>query len=301
MATNSALPRVGFVGLGIMGAPMVRRLLSQGFKVSVWNLEPDRAGEVVPHGAVWADNPATVRATSDIVVLCVLHAEAVRKCCFGDGGFTSAVSGANLIVDCSTVSPRDTREIAGRMAPYGMGWIDAPVSGGPDPAEVGGLIAMVGGSNDNVIRARPVLDALTKSAMHLGPVGAGQVVKTLNQAIVGTNYVLMAEILKLARASGIDPALVPDALAGGLADSQILQRTYRQMAAADFDPPKAYARQLAKDLCALEAFVEEQEATLPLIAQAVASYVQYASDGNELKDSAAISDYYESGKAGKHE
>lgn len=297
MEENSELPRVGFVGLGIMGAPMVRRLLSQGFKVSVWNLERERAVEVVPHGAVWVENPAAVRATSDIVVLCVLHAEAVRNCCFGDGGFAAAAGGANLIVDCSTVSPHDTREIAGQMCPQGMDWVDAPVSGGPDPAEVGGLIAMVGGSNESVTRARPVLDALTKSAMHLGPIGAGQIVKTLNQAIVGANYVLMAEILKLARGSGIDPKLVPDALAGGLADSQILQRIYRQMVAADFDPPKAYARQLAKDLCALEAFVEEQEVTLPLIAQAVATYVQYASDGNELKDSAAISDYYESGKA----
>ncbi|SDJ08664.1 NAD(P)-dependent oxidoreductase [Salipiger marinus] len=292
MTADTNRPRVGFVGLGIMGAPMVRRLLSQGFQVTVWNLEPERAEEVVPHGALWAESPAEVRAASDILAMCVLHAEAVRNCCFGPGGFDKASGGADLIVDFSTVPPDDTRDIAAQMAGAGLAWIDAPVSGGPDPAETGTLTAMLGGTPDDVARAGPLLEALTRTATLLGPLGAGQVAKTLNQAIVGTNYVLMAEVLTLARAAGIDPARLPEALAGGLADSQILQRTYRQMVAAEFDPPKAFARQLAKDMKALGSFVSDQGGDMPLIARAIETYVAYAEDGNALSDAAAISAYY---------
>ncbi|KUF11832.1 NAD(P)-dependent oxidoreductase [Pseudoponticoccus marisrubri] len=294
MTTETTLPRIGFVGLGIMGAPMVRRLLSQGFRVIVWNLEPERADEVVPHGAIWADSPAEVRRNCDLLALCVLHAEAVRNCCFGPEGFdkAGAGAGADLIVDFSTVARDHTLEIAAGMAAHGVGWIDAPVSGGPDPAEAGQLTAMLGGAQADVDRAAPLLGALTQAATLLGPLGAGQVAKTLNQAIVGTNYVLMAEVITLARSAGIDPARLPEALAGGLADSQILQRTYKQMAADDFDPPKAYARQLSKDMKALADFVAEQGGGMPLIDRAVETYVGYAEDGNAMSDAAAISAYY---------
>lgn len=292
MTGKAERPRLGFLGLGIMGAPMVRRLLASGFEVTVWNLEPERAAEVVPQGAVWAESPAAVRAASDIVLMCVLHAEAVRNCCFGPAGMDGAGGGATLIVDFSTISPADTRDIAGRMAGLGVRWIDSPVSGGPGPAEQGSLTAMLGGDPADIAEARPVLDALTRNATRMGPLGAGQATKVLNQAIVGTNYVLMAEVLVLARASGIDPALLPDALAGGLADSMILQRIYRQMQASDFDPPKGYARQLAKDMVALGKVVAEQPVGLPVIANAVEAYCAYAFDGNEMSDTAAISDYY---------
>lgn len=292
MNIETNLPRIGFVGLGIMGAPMVRRLLSRGFQVTVWNLEPERASEVVPYGAIWAESPAAVREASDILAMCVLHAEAVRNCCFGPQGFEKAAGGAELIVDFSTVARDLTLEIATRMAEHGVYWVDAPVSGGPDSAETGILTAMMGGSPADVERAAPVLGALTRTATLLGPLGAGQVAKTLNQAIVGTNYVLMAEVITLARRAGIDPALLPGALAGGLADSQILQRTYKQMAADDFDPPKAYARQLSKDMKALADFVEEQGGGMPLIDRAVETYVDYAEDGNAMSDAAAISVHY---------
>lgn len=285
-------PRLGFVGLGIMGAPMARRLLSSGFHVTVWNLEPERADDVVPYGAIWADSPAQVRRASDMVAMCVLHADAVRNCCFGAQGFVASASGADLVIDFSTVPRNDTVDIAREMDAKGVAWVDAPVSGGPDPAETGTLTAMLGGTEADVARARPVLDALTTTATHLGPVGAGQVAKTLNQAIVGTNYVLMAEVLTLARRAGIDPALLPSALAGGLADSQILQRTYKQMVAEDFDPPKAYARQLAKDMKALGRFVSDLDCNVPLIAEAIETYVAYANDGNEFSDAAAISAHY---------
>jgi 3-hydroxyisobutyrate dehydrogenase len=284
--------RVGFIGIGIMGAPMARCLLAKGLDVSVWNLEPERAGEVVPHGAVWCESPAEVRRKADIVVLCVLDGKAVENVCFGDGGLAGA-EGAGLILDCSTVPPDETRRIARRFD--GIAWIDAPVSGGPQFAEEGRLTMLLGGSPEDIEKARPIIDALAANATRMGPLGAGQAAKTLNQAIVGVNYVLMAEVLTLAERSGIDSSLLPQALAGGMADSQILQRIYTQMQARDFDPPKAYARQLRKDLDAVARFVEEAETSAPAIRAAINRYGEYVDAGNDMSDSAAISLFYEQG------
>ncbi|WP_340107360.1 NAD(P)-dependent oxidoreductase [Pikeienuella sp. HZG-20] len=283
--------RLGFVGLGIMGAPMVRRLLSQGFDVTVWNLEPERAAEVTPHGAVWAESPAEVWAASDIQLLCVLHGAAVEACCFGDNGFVKAKGGADLVIDFSTVPPGKTVEIATRFKEaHGANWIDSPVSGGPGAAEDGGLTAMLGGDEADIERARPVLNALTQNATRMGPLGAGQATKTLNQAIVGVNFVMLAEMLALAKKSGIDASLLPAALAGGMADSVALKRIYTQMQAEDFDPPKAYARQMAKDLRAVSAYMEEKELSLPFIEHSISAYLEFA-EGNEMKDAASISQF----------
>jgi 3-hydroxyisobutyrate dehydrogenase len=285
-------PKLGFVGLGIMGAPMVRRLLSQGFEVTVWNLEPERADEVVPHGAVWADSPAAVRAACDILMMCVLNTAAVEACCFSENGFVTAEGGADLMLDFSTVPPAKTVEIAARFKEAcGASWVDSPVSGGPGPAGEGKLTAMLGGDQGDIVRAKPVLDALTQNSTRMGPLGAGQATKTLNQAIVGTNYVLMAEVLTLAGKAGIDASLLPSALAGGMADSTILQRIYTQMQAQDFAPPKAYARQLAKDLRAVAAYVEEKGSDLPVIIGAARAYLEFA-DAHDMSDAASISQYY---------
>lgn len=285
-------PRLGFIGLGLMGAPMVRRLLAQGWEATVWNLEPDRAAEVTGHGAAWAEGPAAVRAASDLVLLCVLDEAAVRDVCLGPGGLAEATWGADLVIDLSTVPPDVTRAIAADLrARAGLAWVDAPVSGGPDPAERGELTILVGGSDEDVARARPVLDALGRTVTHQGPLGAGQAAKTLNQALVGVGYVLAAEVLALARRAGLDAAGLPAALAGGMADSQILQRIYPQMEREAFEPPKAYARQLAKDLAALRAFAGALGGGLPLIERAAEVYEAYAKD-HPKEDSASISRAY---------
>ncbi|EAR52111.1 oxidoreductase [Oceanicola granulosus HTCC2516] len=281
--------KVGVIGLGIMGAPMVRRLRERGFETRVWNLEPERFAQVSDAGALWCDSPAGVRAASDIVVLCVLDGRAVEDVCFGAQGLAGA-GGAEIVVDCSTVPPEATRDIAGRMD---AAWIDAPVSGGPQLAETGELTMLLGGQERDIERARAVIDALAANATHLGPLGAGQAAKTLNQAIVGVNYVLMAELLALARKSGIDPARLPQALAGGMADSQILQRIYPQMEQRDFDDPKAYARQLRKDLDAVAQFVEGRGVDAVTIRAAVERYGAYVDAGHEMSDSAAIAQFYD--------
>jgi 3-hydroxyisobutyrate dehydrogenase len=284
-------PRLGFVGLGLMGAPMTRRLLSQGWSVTAWNREPERYAEV--SGVQVADSPAAVREAADIVFMCVLDAKAVEECCFGEHSFSKAQGGATLLVDTSTINPDRTRELAQRLEhEAGMRWIDAPMSGGPPLAAKGALTMMVGGDAADVARAHAALTDLAGNLTHLGPVGAGQTAKIVNQAIVGVSYMLMAEVLALAEGAGLPPETVPAALAGGLADSAALQRLYPQMAARDFASPKAYARQLDKDLLNVAAFMRECGLELPLMEHAVQRYHSFAKD-HPMQESAAVALIYQ--------
>ncbi len=286
--------RLGFIGLGIMGAPMVRRLRGLGWPVTVWNLEPERFGAVAGSGAEWADNPAAVRARSDITVICVLDGKAVEACCFGPNGLARAEGGAGLLIDTSTINPDQTLSLAGRLrAEADMDWVDAPMSGGPDAAESGALTMMVGGDAASVARADPVLRDLAANLTVAGPLGAGQTAKILNQAIVGVGYVLMAEVLALAERTTLDVPALPRVLAGGMADSTALQRVFPQMQARAFDPPKGYARQLDKDLRNVAVFARGLGLELPVLQAAIAQYAVYTEAGNGLQDSASVMRLYE--------
>jgi 3-hydroxyisobutyrate dehydrogenase len=281
--------RLGFIGLGIMGAPMVRRLRAQGWQVTAWNLEPERFDEVKASGAVWADSPAAVRAASDVVMLCILGDAAIESVCLGPNGL-SAASGAKFLVDFSTTSAETTRSVAAKLD---MDWLDAPMSGGPQAAEDGKLTIMAGGDAALYERLAPVLADLSGNMTLMGPLGAGQMTKVINQAIVGTNYVLMGEVLAMATAAGIDAGKLADCLKGGMADSTVLQRIFTQMQARDFDPPRSYARQLNKDLHMVEKVVKSLGLELPVLAAGVAQYDRYTSGGNEMEDGASVSRLYE--------
>ena len=292
-------PRLGFIGLGLMGAPMVRRLLRQGWQVTVWNREPDRYPEVEPAGARVAPDPAAVRRDSDVVLLCVLDGDAVEACCFGPGGLAHAGEGAGLLIDTSTIDPARTRALAARLHDQaGVEWVDAPLSGGPGPAEEGKLTVMMGGEAGPVEAARAVLGDLSANLTHAGPLGAGQVAKVVNQAIVGTSYLLMAEALALAEATDMDVRSLPACLAGGMADSTVLQRIFPQMQARDYDQPKGYVRQLDKDLQAVAAFIGARGLDLPVVTQAIERYHAYAAAGHGMEDSASVARLYEAARHG---
>ena len=295
MAATAAKPRLGFIGLGLMGTAMTQRLLEQGWQVTVWNLEPERVPPLVAEGAVAAPTPAAVTAASDIVILCVLHTDAVQDVVFGPEGVAKAGAAGKVLVDHSTIDPARTRAMAAQLREStGMRWIDAPVSGGPVASRAGTLTVMAGGAPEDVAVVKPVMADLAANFTLMGPVGAGQTAKMINQAIVGSGYVVMAEALRLAEEAGIAADQLPSCLAGGHADSTLLRQLYPQMQARAFDPPRSYARQLLKDLKAVQAFARELGLELPMLELATGRYTEYVDDrGQGMSDTASIVRLYE--------
>lgn len=290
-------PRIGYIGLGIMGTAMTQRLLEQGWTVTVWNLEPERIAPLVQAGAIAAATPAEVTAASDIVILCVLHTQAVESCVFGPGGVAESASRGKTLIDHSTADPEATRVMAARLREStGMGWVDAPVSGGPMASRAGTLTVMAGGADDDVAAIAPVMKDLAANFTHMGPSGAGQTTKMINQAIVGSIYVVMAEALTMAEAAGIDAARLPACLAGGHADGTLLKVLYPQMQARAFEPPRAYARQLLKDLKAVKEFSHGLQLELPMVELAAQRYTDFVDAGNAMQDPASIVNFYVRGK-----
>ncbi len=286
--------RLGFVGLGIMGAPIVERLAEAGHRLSVWNREPERFDAVSRSGADWQSSPAEVWAASDVVFLCVLGDDAVDDCVLGEQGFAAAARHASILIDLSTTSVETTLRVAGVLAgKTGAGWVDAPMSGGPQAAREGTLTLMTGGSTDDCHAVTPLLSTIAGNVTRMGALGAGQKTKMLNQAAVGVQYMLMAELLALSRAADIDPRRLPECLKGGMADSTTLQRILPQMAAGDFVPPRGTARQLDKDLQAVGALIDQLALDLPVMRECISLYHAWAIAGHDDVDSAAVCTRYE--------
>jgi 3-hydroxyisobutyrate dehydrogenase len=286
-------PKLGFIGIGLMGEAMTLRLLDKGYSVTVWNLEPERLSTVVPFGAVAAGSPAEVTAVADVVLMCVLNTEAVASCVFGANGIATKARAGQRLLDLSTADPAATRELAARLKrDTDMHWVDAPLSGGPPAARNGTMTVMAGGDAEDIEAIRPLMQNMAGNFTHMGPVGAGQTAKIINQTIVGAGFVVMAEALALAETAGIDAARLPACLSGGLADSPLLQRIYPQMLARNFEPPTSYARQLLKDLKAVKDFAHGLGLELPVLAAATERYATHCQHGGAMRDSAAIIDLY---------
>lgn len=282
-------PRLGFVGLGLMGSAMAEQLLAAGYDLAVWNLEPGPAERLAEQGARAAGSPAEVAAASDIVLLCVLDTPAVEAVVFGPAGIAGAGRGAGILIDHSTANPAPTVAMAARLkAERGIDWIDAPISGGPSFAREQRLTIMAGGDPAVFDAVRPVFAAYAKNVTRMGPVGAGQATKVINQAISGVSYVLMAEVLRLAEESGIDTDKVPACLAGGHADSTMLHFAYPRMLARDFDPPLSLTRQILKDMHNVQLEAARFGLELPLLDAATARYEAYDAAGGTMTDTSSI-------------
>lgn len=232
-----------------MGVPLVRRLRTAGFGVVAWNRTPGKVDALAADGVDAAPTPAALAAGVDIILLCVADTAAVEAVVFGPGGVAQGARAGTLLVDLSSISPSATRDFAARLhAARGARWVDAPVSGGVQGATQGTLAIMAGGDVADVDRARPVLVPLSRRVTHVGPVGSGQVAKVCNQMIVGVNALVIAEVVALAERAGVDAAKLPEAFAGGFADSLPLQILAPQMASRTFEPVKWHVRTLLKDL-----------------------------------------------------
>jgi 3-hydroxyisobutyrate dehydrogenase len=236
MTPPQTLPPVGFLGLGIMGHAMARNLLDAGFPLTVWNRTPGRDAELVEAGAVRAHGPSEVAARSDLVFLCLSDTPDVEAVVLGPGGVLEGADPGTLVVDMSTISPRVTREIANRLDESGVRMLDAPVSGGSEGAARGTLSIMVGGNPEDLERARPALRAMGTTITHVGPIGAGQTVKLVNQIVVVVNMLAVGEGLLFAQAAGVDLERTLEAITGGAAGSWMLANRGPQVVARDWRP-----------------------------------------------------------------
>ncbi len=263
------MEKLGFVGLGIMGRPMVKNLIRAGFDVTVWNRSRPGLNECLAVGATEADGPRGVAAASDIFISMVTDSPDVESVILGRSGGEPAHDGAieglaagSLVIDMSTISPAVTRQIAARLTEKGVTMLDAPVSGGDSGAIAGTLSIMVGGGEADVERARPVFEAMGKTITHVGPVGAGQTVKLCNQVAVAGTLLSVCEALVLAQASGVDPGRMLDAVGAGAAGSWQMSNLGPKIVARDF-APGFMVDLLQKDLrLAIEAAAAANQAML---------------------------------------
>jgi 3-hydroxyisobutyrate dehydrogenase-like beta-hydroxyacid dehydrogenase len=271
-----------------MGEGFTRRLLACGHRVVGYDLLPEKVAAAQSWGVEPAATPKEVAERCATIMICVTSTDAVETAVFGEDGVSRGGRADGLLVDFSTTVVENTRSMARRLkADRGMGWIDAPVSGGPDAARTGKLAIMAGGSEADISQVKPVLEELAASFTVFGPVGSGQVAKMVNQVLVLNNYVVLAEALALAEAGGIDASKIPEALAAGHAGSNLLRTNFPRMIARDYGP-KGYARQVLKDLDMIHDLAKSLGTPAPMSGQAATLYRVFNSKGHEELDGVAI-------------
>lgn len=295
----SGLPNLGFIGVGLMGKPMTLRLLAAGYKVAVWNRSRDKLAPVVDKGAIAAHTPADVARFADIVMLCVTDQKSVGEVLFGKGGVAEGAVDGKIVLDFSSIAPAAARETAARLAKLGIGYIDAPVSGGTPGAEAGTLAIMAGGKAEHIHFVRPLVAELSSRFTRMGDSGAGQVTKLCNQIIVGSLLPVIAEAVRLAEAAGVDAKMLPEAFKGGFADSKPLQVFGARMAAHAWEPALAATNVMLKDLKnALEA-AGNVGVPLPMVSAAMARYQMLVSHGLGEAEPSAFIDFLNTSIPGK--
>ncbi len=272
---------VSVCGLGLMGRPMARRLITAGFDVTGWNRSALPAG--LTEGIPLCRDLAKA-AQVDICLLMLADSDATDAVL---GRLEPHLRGGRLVVDMGSSDPSRSQGHAARLAAKGIGWVDAPVSGGPEGARTGTLAIMAGGADRDFARAKPLLDALGGNVVHVGGPGAGHTVKVINQVIVGLTIEAVAEALTLAEKRGVDPRLVQQALKGGFADSRILQVHGARMIERAYTPGGRVTLQL-KDLRHALALAAAASIRLPHLESATALYETLVARGDGDLDHSAV-------------
>ena len=271
---------LGYVGVGLMGGPMTRRLASLGWQVRGYDIVPERSGvasvaEAANGAPVIALNLPTNDAVKDVL-----------------GQLLPVMRAPQLVVDFSTIPVDACREHAARLfEATGCRWVDAPVSGGPPASQQGTLTVMAGGDAADLERLAPLMRDISQRCTHMGPLGAGLAAKMINQLIVGVGHAMLGEAVALCERAGIDAARIPDCLAGGYADSNVLKAYWPRMVARDF-APRGYVRQLLKDLEMVHAWAEGLQSRTPMLDSALSAYRQLKGAGHSELDTSAVVKLY---------
>jgi 3-hydroxyisobutyrate dehydrogenase-like beta-hydroxyacid dehydrogenase len=279
---------IGFIGLGKMGSGFVSRLIDEGYAVVGYDIEASHCEAAKARGADIAGSPAAVAARADLIQICVTTSAAVEAVVLGENGIAEvAQSGDKVVVDHSTTELETTRRLAAELERRnGMAFVDAPVSGGPGAAAEGRLAIMAGGTAEAIAAVRPVMERLGQFT-HMGEVGAGQATKLINQALVLSNYCVIAEACNLGNRFGIDVSKIPEALSSGYAGSNLLNDLLPRMVESDFEP-RGYARQILKDLHMLQDAANALNVAMPMAGMANSLYSLLIAQGKGELDGAAI-------------
>ena len=272
---NKPFP-LGYIGVGLMGGPMTKRLRSLGWSVRGYDIVPERS-----------DTGSLAEATrgADLVLLNLPTNDAVEDVL---SKLVTSLAAPQLVVDFSTI-PVDAcrRHAAELFAKTGCRWVDAPVSGGPPASAAGTLTIMAGGDEADLERIEPLMKDISQRCTHMGPLGSGLAAKMINQLIVGVGHAMLAEAVALCGKAGIDAARIPDCLAGGYADSNVMKAYWPRMVQEDF-APRGYLRQLHKDLEMVNDWAGHMKAPAPMLMQALSLYRLAMSKGMSELDTSAV-------------
>ena len=285
---------LGYIGVGLMGGPMSLRLAKLGWQISAYDIAPERLQAARTAGIRTAASAAEATRAGDVVLLNLPTNDAVIDAVFGANGVASAANDRQLVADFSTIPVDECRRHAKRLLEQtGCRWVDLPVSGGPPASGAGALTVMAGGEEADIERLAPLLRDISARCTRMGPVGSGLGAKMINQIIVGVGHAMYAEAVGLCAKAGIDAARIPECLAGGYADSNLLKAYWPRMVERDFTP-RGYLRQLLKDLEMVHAWAGTVKAPLPQLAQALSLLRLAASHGYGEMDSSVIVKLYKS-------
>jgi len=285
---TTAKSPVAVIGVGIIGTAITTRLLAVGHPVAVYDRNPPKVARVVEKGAVAAEGPGDASSRASYIITSLNTAAGVREVVFGEGGVVFGAKPGSMLIDMSSIDPGSTQEMAQKLREEaGMVWVDAPLSGGAPKALSGELTVMAGGTAEAVQQARAVMDSLCANYTHMGPNGAGQTTKLVNQVLCALQFQAVAEAVRLAEAGGVDASVIPAALAGGRADSSILQEYGPKMAARD-ESPGGLIENMLKDLEGIQQFAGAHRLPMPLTGSVAELHRLYVAAGLGKADNAAM-------------
>jgi len=289
--------KIGVIGNGVMGSAIAARFIATGNQVFVYDRNASKMNVLAGQGAVTCDSAFELAGKVDIVVTSLNTADIVEDAVFGDGGVAQSSSAQHLLIDMSSIDPGRTAKMSERLGKAcGTAWVDAPLSGGAPAAARGALTLMMGGADADVLRAKAVLIHVAANMTHMGSSGAGQTVKLINQVLCAANFLAVAEATRLAMDGGVDATRIPAALAGGRADSAILQEYMAKMARLDYTPTGRIDNML-KDLESAQAYAFSTRTPMPLTSLITDLHRMIERAGMGSEDSAAYMKIFDFGQS----
>ncbi len=283
---------VALIGAGAMGGAIGERLLATGNRLFVFDLDKAKVETLVAKGASAAPSAAEAAGAADYVILSLNSAAIVRRAVFGDGGVAAGARPGTLIIDMSSIDPDATRQLAADASDKALRWVDSPLSGGAPKAVVGELTLMAGGEPDDVADAHELLRDVATNYTHMGPAGAGQTTKLINQVLCALNFMAVAEATRLALDAGVDALNIPQALKGGRADSAILQEYLPRFATRDYRRTGRIDN-MVKDLNAAQDLARRTHTSMPLTAVCAEVHRLLTAAGLGGEDQAALMEFFQ--------